>query len=93
LGGIAPNVLQFLDRYKVTIYEMIEEGLAHGIGKLDNNISHFPRESWVPNQCEAELRVLVCPVPLSKRNKIRIIKSCKHRLYGILSNRAKHGRE
>ena len=85
LSGIAPNVLQFFGSYGLTIYEAIQNGLIQRVGKLDDNVIHLLGESRVPNQCEAELGVLSCPVPLSERNKVRAIKSCKHGLYRILS--------
>ena len=85
LSGIAPNVLQLLGSYGLTIYEAIQNGLIHRIGKLDDNVIHLLGESRVPNQCEAELRILSCPVPLSERNKVRTIESCKHGLCRILS--------
>jgi hypothetical protein len=54
------------------------------IGKLDDNVIHLPGEGWVPNQGQAELRVLSRPVPLSETNQVRGIKSCKHGLYRVL---------
>jgi hypothetical protein len=71
LSGIAPDVLQFPGSYGLTIYEAIKDGLIQRIGKLDDNVVHLLGESRVPNQCEAELRVFSCPVPLSERNKVR----------------------
>ena len=70
-------MLQFLGSYGSTIYEAIQDVLIQRVGKLDDNIIHLLGERQVPNQCEAELRVLSCPVPLSERNKVRGIKSCR----------------
>jgi hypothetical protein len=45
LSGVTPNVLDFLGRYRLTIYEAIQERLVDGIGKLGDNGIDFLRKA------------------------------------------------
>jgi hypothetical protein len=50
-----------------------------------HDISHGLGESWIPNQLQAKLGILSCPVPFSKCNQVGTLETADYAPHRVLS--------